>query len=326
MSADRDRDEQALDWVRRTHDPEFDDWDAHLAWLEADPENGPAFDRMVLASDDVTASLMDSPVREPAPSNDNLAIAAVHGPASRTRTFGWGARAGALAASLAAVVGVTTLVRQPLPIADRTAAYSTELGQRRTVRLDDGTLVAMNGGSEIRVGSGDGRRVSIERGEVYFKVVHDPANPLRVRVGDRELVDAGTAFNVRREGALLSVAVEEGAVNYDPDGAAIRLTAGHQLRKDGDRVVLDQVDRGSVGAWRNGRLVFRDTPMTSVAADLSRATGENVIIEPSASAVRFTGVLQIDDDRDRLFRRLGAVADVSVRRYKGAWRVAATGN
>lgn len=326
MGADRDREEQALDWVRRTHDPEFGDWDAHLAWLEADPANAAAFDRMALAMEDATTALLHAPLREPTPSNDNLELRESEAAADRPRRFGWGARVGALAASLAAVVGLTTLVRQPLPFADQAVAYSTELGQRRTVRLDDGTTIAMNGGSAIRVGTGNGRKVRVDRGEIYLDVVHDPANPLRVAVGDVDLVDVGTAFNVRREGTAITIGVQEGEVNVDPDGAAVRLAAGQQLRKDGDDVVLDRVERASIGCWRNGRLIYRDAPLKSVAADLSRAIGETVVVEPSADAVRFTGVLEIDKDRARLFRRLAAVADVNIRRYKGEWRVAATGN
>lgn len=309
----RARELEALEWVRLTHDPDFADWDAHLAWLEADPDNAAAFDRMLLVADEATSALIVAPV--PVVANDNAYSAG-----ARRKVLGWGI---GIAAALAGIVGVGALVRQPESATVAMAAYATPPGEQRTLRLADGTRLAMNGDTAIRVGSGKDRSVHIDRGEVYLDVVHDAARPLRVETGDVVLRDVGTRFNVRRDGGQVTVAVQEGAVEYDPDGAGIRLLAGQELHRAGREVTLSRRDPAAIGSWRTGRLIYRDASLATVAADVTRATGEPVVVEPSAAMIRFTGVLPIDRDHARMFHRLGAVADVRVQRYRGAWRVAA---
>ena len=45
--------EEALGWVIRTRDPEFADWEAFTAWLEADPAHAPAYDALMTADADL---------------------------------------------------------------------------------------------------------------------------------------------------------------------------------------------------------------------------------------------------------------------------------
>ena len=58
--ADRQRLDEALDWVRRLHDPAFSDWEAHVAWLERDPRNPAAFDEMSRTIETATEGLARS--------------------------------------------------------------------------------------------------------------------------------------------------------------------------------------------------------------------------------------------------------------------------
>lgn len=93
----RRRDEQALAWVRRLHDPDFADWDAHIAWLEADRVNAPTFDRMLILVEDATANLApplaSHALPAPAPANDNADVPG-HRPVlsgrGGRRGWGWG--------------------------------------------------------------------------------------------------------------------------------------------------------------------------------------------------------------------------------------------
>jgi transmembrane sensor len=47
MTHSPDRQDAALGWIVRTHDPEFDAWDAFTAWLEEDPANADAYHQLV---------------------------------------------------------------------------------------------------------------------------------------------------------------------------------------------------------------------------------------------------------------------------------------
>lgn len=126
------RDAEALDWVRRLDDPEFVDWDAHLAWLEKDPANAAALDRMSLLVEDAADGLARrdaGPVRDalevpglPASANDNHPAGG-----DRAPLRWWPAGLVAVAATALAVVA-TTLGGGP-----REEVVRTRPGEHRTL-------------------------------------------------------------------------------------------------------------------------------------------------------------------------------------------------
>lgn len=309
--SERLRDEAALGWVRRLHDSTFDDWDAHLAWLEADAGHGAAFDRMSLLIDDETAELTSTPpVEEQLPANDNA-------PARRWR---WGVGRWGVAAAAVAALGVgLAIVPSPRPAA--TLVLRTGPGEQRTTRLSDGTQVALNGASEVRMTA---RTANIAHGEAFFTVAHDDRHPFRVTAGNVTLEDVGTAFDVVRRDRTVDVAVREGAVRYDPGGAAMLVPAGRSLRITQGTVVAGSADTATIGAWRHGRLVFRDETLDRVAEDLSRTTGVHVSVGPTAARRRFTGVVMIEADRALMLRRLAAVTGTRATRVGAGWRLSSS--
>lgn len=314
MTGLTDRELAALDWVRRIDDPAFAAWDDHIAWLEADPANAAAFDRMALAVDDVAGPV---PAKAPAavPANDNPLIA--DPTPARWRGAGW--LGGAVAAGLLGLVGISQFDRGAAPSGE-TRTIGSSAGERRLVRLGDGTRIALNGNSAIALDPARPRTVALLGGEAYFEVVHNATQPLSVTVGDTTFRDVGTAFNVSRDGDDIRLAVREGEVMLDPDGSARRLRAGQQVVRTGTSTTMTSVDPSAVGGWRVGRLVYRDAPLDRIAHDLSRAIGQTVVVAPG-DATRFTGTVAIDADRERTVRRFAAVAGVEVRRYKTEWRL-----
>ena len=60
-------------------------------------------------------------------------------------------------------------------------------GERRDIVLSDGTQVALNAASSLSVVmKRDRRELTLASGEAAFKVVHDPARPFVVHLGDRD--------------------------------------------------------------------------------------------------------------------------------------------
>jgi transmembrane sensor len=161
-------------------------------------------------------------------------------------------------------------------------AFSTGVGERDTVRLEDGTTVILGPDSRLALADGYGkksREVDL-RGEALFDVHHDDARPFTVRAGDALVRDIGTTFSVTADSAAgVRVVVTQGAVS---------LRAAQQA----EEVVLRRGDRGTLSAghvraeraaatdddvaWTRGRLVFRDAPFEQVAADLRRWYGVNL--------------------------------------------------
>lgn len=312
---------EALDWARRLHDPDFADWDGHLAWLEADPANAALFDAVSLDLEAATAGLAPEPAPEPLPeaANDNP-------PAGVGRRWWLGS---ALAAALVGVIGIAGWTfRAEAPSSPLTIA--TALGQTRAVRLADGTQVAMNGGTTLHVDRAT-RAVSFGEGEAYFDVVHDPARPFRLQIGAASVEDIGTAFNVRRHDKMIEVAVRTGVVSFDPDGGtepdddAVILKAGQAIRIVDDRGAVRRVDRASVGGWRTGQLSYGDVALSEVANDLSRAIGQPVRLAPGDGMRRFSGTFKVDADAATSVRRLAAISGMRATRDGAGWRLTPDG-
>jgi len=304
MAEDRnDMDDAALDWVIRLREPGFDGWDTFQDWLAADPAHADIYHRLA-----ITEAKLEDLVKAP-PAIARTDVAPVRRPVARRAWLG-----GAIAASIAGIVGLGMVEQQP-------ALYRIETapGARRTVALVDGSRITLNGGTRLTLDRKNARYAVVEHGEAMFNVVHDENAPFRVSVGDATLVDAGTAFNVLRERGAVEVEVAEGAVVYNPDGEAVRLGPGRTLRTiDGEpHLVLGMVNPGSVAGWREGRLIYDGQTIAEVADDLARWSGEVVRADPAVADKRFRGVLSLGDGEDIV--RLAPLLDVDVRRSGSEW-------
>jgi transmembrane sensor len=254
-------------------------------------------------------------IEVPPCSNDNQIVAR-----PRRRLLGWG---GAVAALLAGVVAVPMLQQDAGERVVQTAA-----GQRQSVTLADGTRIDLNGNTRLTIAEQDGRLAKLDRGEATFTVVHDASNPFVVKVGDSRIQDVGTVFNVVRTEDSTRVEVAQGLVLYNPDKEAVRLKPGQSLRvaDQEDLALLGEVDPAAVASWRDGRLVYRNVPMSGVASDLSRNLGLAVSAAPDIAARPFTGVIELDGDRHAIKTRLSALLEVNVIDSGNAsWRLAARG-
>ena len=291
--------DQAVLWMARARDPRFGDWDALTEWLEADPAHNVAYEE-AYAAHDLAGVLGEAPAIAPITAQS----------VSRWRRPGL--IGGGLAGTAAAAALVFALAVPSAPLAE--VAIATAPGEHRLIHLQDGTQIALNGGSRLILDKSNGRTARLEQGEAMFSVVHDETRPFTVDAGGARMLDLGTRFDVMRTARGSEVSVAEGAVLYDPNGAAVRLGAGKMLRRsDASQLVeVSQVDPASVGAWRTGHFVYRDTPLWRVAEDMARATGRPVAVDPGVANRAFTGAIVVPADRAAFPNHLGAVLDVTV--------------
>lgn len=298
-------DEQALDWVIRIRDPGFSDWEGFTQWLEADPAHGRAYDR--LADWDEGLPAMVPPARAlPQPAND-------------PGEPGWKRwRIGGFATAAAAVLAVG--VYMAVPRADP-YTVSTGAGEQREIALADGTRIALNGDTSLRLDRKNPRFAALDRGEAVFTVRHDEANPFRVNVGDAVLQDAGTIFNVARSAGVMRVGVSEGKVIFNPEAQAIDLPAGKALRlaEANGAATTFAIAHDAVASWRHGQLVFDNAPIGDVAADIGRNLGVTVRADPAVSARTFTGTIGLDRDAPRFFAAAAPLMGLQATRQGNSW-------
>lgn len=305
--------EAARLWAIRLRDPAFSDWDGLAAWLEQRPENLAAYEA-VLDSDSWALSLLaDASSRA---DNDDLPIAEHEVPSHGARIY-WASGAAAMAA-----VFISLVMFWPQLFGHGVEWIVTAPGQHRTIALEDGSRIVMNGSTRIAIrSSGPGRQVELAQGEALFRVRHDSRRPFSVLVGDTRLVDAGTVFNVVRDDGALGVAVAEGEVVYRPGARQIALRRGDVLsRADaGSRPVVRHSDPATIGTWEAGSLQYDDATLDQVARDLGRNLGRQIIAGPDAAAMHFTGTLSLAGGSEQVLARAGPLLGVTFTPQAGGW-------
>lgn len=219
--------------------------------------------------------------------------------AGRRRWLAYGAGAGAAVA--ASLVAVTLW---PLP-EEYARSVATSRGERQEISLPDGSLLHLNTGSAARVRYDAGhRRVWLEDGEAFFTVTRDASRPFIVETGSGQVTVLGTQFNVRREGEAFSVAVSGGTVRVDRGPWWRRqsavLTAGQGSRFAETASARPEVDVQAATAWRDGKIVFRETPLSQALAEMNRYLAEPVrprFADPKLAALRVSGIFDTANPR-----------------------------
>ncbi len=179
-------------------------------------------------------------------------------------------RTSILGAGLLSLAVLATLVW--LDPAYRSEHYLTRVGERQTLNLADGTLVTLDGASELAVSWHlFSRRSELQRGQALFDVAPRVYRPWLVDAGQASVRVVGTRFNVDRHASDVGVSVAEGRVAVAAGGAERELLPGQQVRASNAGLgALVAVDANAVGAWQGGQLVFQRTPLGEVLDTIGR--------------------------------------------------------
>jgi transmembrane sensor len=172
-------------------------------------------------------------------------------------------------------------------------------GVRSHVVLPDGSHVWLNAESAIKFKvpfDKSTRDVSLF-GEAYFEVRKNPDVPFVVKSGKVQVKVLGTKFNFKAfaEENNIEVVLAEGKVSLNTEGFA---KGNEKIMNPGDKAVFDKTSNqtkitnvkiNKYIAWHNGKMIFDETPMPEVAAQLERWYGIEVIIEdPRINKYRIT--------------------------------------
>jgi transmembrane sensor len=266
-----------------------------IEWCESDPRNLRVFEQM--------QSLWRATAEHPP---DAQQLAGLRGrpriPTRFTRL--------AIAASIATlcvvvwVAGGSSGIRSMLNGAEHTAridSVQTPVATNQQAVLPDGSHVDMGARSILDVDfTGTQRRLKLRHGQAFFRVKHDATHPFVVDAGDIRVIAVGTAFDVRRSGAEVSVTVQEGTVEVQKDGSAmapVRATAGYQLVFDTATGEMRRsiVDPEMALAWREGRLEFAGDTLDAVIESVNRYAARPIVIaDPALGKLTFTGTVFVD--------------------------------
>ncbi len=217
-----------------------------------------------------------------------------------------------LAIAATVLLAVTVVFISPFQADQRdgiASRYSTRIGEQKTITLEDGSLIALNTGTQLWVELSDGRRrVVLERGEAWFDVAADPSRPFTIDLGMRSVSVLGTKFNILKSPGQFTLAVVEGMVAIHRDEETVSSSAPAAEVATGDRVQLragiqhripagmatefdassqqlvawrpSHIDR--VGQWRSGVIRYDEEPLSKVIQELNRYSAKKILIEDSA--------------------------------------------
>jgi transmembrane sensor len=187
----------------------------------------------------------------------------------------------------------------------------TAVGQIKTIDIADGTTITANTNSKLRVElTKEERVVTLDRGEAYFEVEHDPARHFDVVAGDTIVRAIGTAFSVQKEGDELEVVVTEGVVEIlnahtdvsrrvYPNAERDLLRPGQSVQIDKHDVQIEKLDKGTLArehSWRQGMLVFDGESLAEVVKEFSRYHPVNIeIVEDDIRNIRVGGYFNSND-------------------------------
>jgi transmembrane sensor len=275
-SGDQGRREAAIDWLSRIRTGAMTrtDRDAFDAWLSADEANRAAFEKAFAVWRDLKG----------------VSIPAVAAPPRRQR---WRLAAASLAAMLLLFYFASDLI-----ILWR-ADFSTDVGELRTVTLEDGSRIELNADTAIaKHYSGGRRRLTLLKGEAWFAVASDPARPFVVEAAGGTTTALGTSFDIAMSAGGAQVSVTEHKVIVAAAGGTAIVEQGQQLSYHPDLPALaaHPADVEDEAAWRRGYLIFHDKPLSDVVAAINRHFhGHVLIMTPSIRDRKINGLFRTSD-------------------------------
>jgi transmembrane sensor len=195
----------------------------------------------------------------------------------RSRGAPLAARRRLLAGGLAAAAGLAGVGVWAALESDAEASYATTVGEQRRIALADGSLMILDSNTSVQVRLSAVRRsIILIGGRAHFDVAKDPMRPFIVRAAERQVVAVGTAFDVSRTDADVTVLLVEGRVAVEPTGnlpneRRAMMSAGDRMVFGANGVVRnDRPDMAKLTAWQNGRLVFDKDTLASAVAQMNR--------------------------------------------------------
>ncbi|MGQ8335803.1 FecR family protein [Sunxiuqinia sp. A32] len=179
--------------------------------------------------------------------------------------------------------------------------FVASYGTRSTVMLPDGSVVWLNSGSKLKYGPdfNHSKRTVFLDGEAFFDVVANKSRPFDVVTNQYTIRAVGTQFNVFASADdEFETTLEEGAIQLFQVGLSdnlpvLKMDPGQRALFDHGKLIVSDVDVRQFSAWREGKLIFKDTPMKEVVSKLERWYNVDIELKnPELLKYRFTAIFR----------------------------------
>lgn len=153
------------------------------------------------------------------------------------------------------------------------ASYQTKRGEMTDVVLPDNSTVTLGAKAALSIKFDNEQRVNkLIKGRVLFDVASDKARPFMIDTGNSTITVLGTRFFVDKKSHSTRVMVDHGHVQVQSHHDRIELTKGEMATINAQGIKVSKFDPklNLVGAFKQGRLVFDNTPLTEVFETFAR--------------------------------------------------------
>ena len=221
----------------------------------------------------------------------------------------------------AASLALRDRVRDAWDRASGMAEQRTDIGERRTVRLPDGSRVQLGVATTLRYATEfppASRPVALA-GEGFFAVAKDTTRPFVVTAGPAAVRATSAQFDVRAypEENAARIVVDSGEVEVaraSGVGGSWTLLPPRSLARvarDGAVTRRDSITPADFLGWRSGRIVFNDVPLRAALTELARwqdldlQIGDSVVANRRVTAT-FASHQTVTEILDGIALQLGA--------------------
>lgn len=172
---------------------------------------------------------------------------------------------------------------------------STGAGEKANIQLGDGTTVALSAETELSFPESfrkSSREVSLT-GQAFFDVIPDENRPFIINTQNGVIKVLGTAFDVRsyEDDNVVDIMVTEGVVEIShaevPQNKLVinRGYKGSISLSDNSLSVEWVDDAEQYTGWLDGRLIFKEEPLTNVFRQLERWYDIEITVEEARESI-----------------------------------------
>ncbi|HGM5581028.1 TPA: DUF4880 domain-containing protein [Pseudomonas putida] len=299
--------EQATQWLvlLRSGQAEASDHLAFQAWRRADPRHERLCQRL-----ENTLGVFQVP--------QNLGVdgrvvqRALEAPSGRRR-FLQRALVGA-----GVVVGAG-LLGKPMTLAPLGADLSTRTGERQTLTLPDGSQLVLNAESQADLRFDRQQRALLWRGGEGLLTVIDEPRPFLLHIEGGTVSARAARLLVGERAGQCRVCALAGVLEISSQGGdRVQLRKGQAVNFDRLSIAPVEVLRPGEGAWVDGLLEVRDSPLSDVV-DALRPYRRGVLrLDPAVAGLRVSGLFRLDQS-ELVFEALARTLPIRVSRHGEYW-------
>ena len=191
------------------------------------------------------------------------------------------------------------------------------VGQRRTITLDDGTLLIANSRSEVRYPShfhGDTRHIWAS-GEVYLEVAKDSTRPFILSADGFDIKVLGTRFCLSSyTPGEANVVLVEGSVAVSTEcDERIRMRPNQKLTISGGTIdEIKEIDTAVYTSWTRGGLLLEDQTLGEIADRLNTYYDVDIRVDSALYSRRLYGRLDLKGDIKGILDVLASIIPMEI--------------